>query len=76
MIDAGVRLTAYCHNPRCNHRQEIDLVRIRDKVGPDFILVHDDLQYRLFCSVCDGKKIGILPSDPRKPNLYNQAKNG
>lgn len=76
MIGAGVRLTAYCHNYRCNHRQEIDLAGIMEKVGPDFVLDHDDLLPRLFCTACDGKKVGILPSDPRKRNLYNQAKNG
>ena len=35
LIDHRHTVTIYCHNPRCHHRAELDLVKVREKLGPD-----------------------------------------
>lgn len=35
LIDDRMTVTAYCHNPTCNHNATLDLKRMRDRFGPD-----------------------------------------
>ncbi len=64
LIDSGDTLTAYCHKPLCCHNQTLDLIKLRDKFGPDYGCMHDDIVPKLRCSKCGGKKVGII----RHPN--------
>lgn len=59
-IDSGDRLEAWCHNPACNHHQRLDMIALREKLGPDHGSMHDDLVPLLYCSKCGGKKIGLI----------------
>lgn len=89
LIDAGVILSAYCHRPACAHKSDLDLIKLRDKYGPDHGAMHDDLVPKLRCSECGSKKVGLIhhPNYERmdrerrereaaapKKNLYAKAK--
>jgi hypothetical protein len=70
-IDEGERISVYCHNPRCHHGAKLDLLKLRDKLGPDHGAMHDDLVPRLRCSVCGSKNVGIIihQNIEREPDL-------
>lgn len=81
LIDGDMTVTAYCHRSACNHSKQLDLVAIRDRLGPDTQAMADDLTPRLKCAVCGGRQIGLIYSPagnkqryPRNP--YEKAKNG
>lgn len=67
LIDGEYLLTAYCHNPRCNHSAGLDLLALRDKLGPDHGSLHDDLAPLLVCSRCKGKKVGLILAPAKTP---------
>ncbi|RWO10307.1 MAG: hypothetical protein EOS07_09780 [Mesorhizobium sp.] len=33
--DAKMTVTAHCHHAPCHHRDTLDLVKLRDRFGPD-----------------------------------------
>ncbi|ESZ02360.1 MAG: hypothetical protein EOS11_32240 [Mesorhizobium sp.] len=35
LIDAKMTVTAHCHHAPCHHRDTLDLVKLRDRFGPD-----------------------------------------
>lgn len=85
LIDDNMKLHAYCHEPSCRHHQSLDLVKLRDRLGPDAPAMADDLITRLRCSKCGGKKIGLIYSPETGinwggahslsgPNAYAKAK--
>lgn len=91
LIDGGVILSAYCHRPACAHSQDLNLVKLRERFGPDFGAMHDDLVPKLRCSKCGSKQVGLIhnPNYSRmdrerqerdavapKKNLYAKAKDG
>lgn len=59
-IDSGDKLRVYCHNPLCSHHLELDMMMLRDRLGPHYGAMHDDLVPLLRCSKCDGKKVGLI----------------
>ena len=59
LIDGGMEITAYCEDPDCRHTQPVDLVRFRDRFGPDAPMMRRDVLPRLRCSKCGGKNIDI-----------------
>lgn len=59
-IDSGDRLFAYCHTPPCYHHAELDMVKLRDQLGPDHGWMHDDLVPKLKCARCGSKKVGLI----------------
>ncbi|RUU29786.1 hypothetical protein [Mesorhizobium sp. M6A.T.Ce.TU.016.01.1.1] len=59
VIAGGDTVIAWCHNSRCGHHQEIDFLKLRDRLGPDHGAMHDDLVPKLRCTKCRGKKVGI-----------------
>lgn len=61
-IDSGDVLTAYCHNPKCHHHGRLDMMLLRDRLGPDHGSMHDDLVPKLKCSRCGGRKLGLIRS--------------
>lgn len=50
LIDDRMTVTAYCHNPACNHSATLDLKRMRDRFGPDAPAMRDDVLPMLYCS--------------------------
>jgi len=62
MIADGTTVTLYCHNPKCHHRAPLDLVKLRDRLGPDQTLLIDDVRERFRCGKCGSKDIGIIKS--------------
>lgn len=76
-IDGGYNLHAYCHNPKCQHHQRLDLEKLKAKLGPDHSTMRDDLVPKLKCSKCGGKDIGLILSPDtgtRGNNPYRKAK--
>jgi hypothetical protein len=72
LIDDRMTLLAYCHSPTCHHNQRLDLIKIRDKLGPDAPAMSDDLVPRMRCTKCGGRKVGLTyspPTEPRAPFL-------
>ena len=57
-IDDGTSVTIFCHS--CNHRGELDLVKLRDRLGPDHGMLFDEIKDYLRCGNCRGKKISII----------------
>ena len=62
LIDDPQELHAYCHNPRCHHKSQLDLLALRDKLGPDAPAMADDLIPKMRCAKCGGKEIGLTYS--------------
>lgn len=60
LIDEGMTLHAYCHNPRCHHNKRIDLNVLLDKLGPDAPAMADDLAPKMRCEKCKGKAVGLI----------------
>ena len=81
LIDADMTVAAHCHRSACHHSQLLDLVKLRERFGPDMPAMHDDLVPKLRCAQCGGKEVGLTlsprsnesrrPKDP-KPNLYQK----
>lgn len=72
----GVTLTAYCHNPKCHHRQTLDIAQLEARYGEDAPADYDDIAPKLTCRRCGGREVGLAYSDPKKPagNAYAKAK--
>lgn len=68
-IDWGHTMHVYCHNPKCQHRSTLDLLKLRDRLGPDHGALSDDLMPHLVCSKCGGRKIGLIYG----PDSYETA---
>jgi hypothetical protein len=70
-VDEGERISVYCHNPRYHHGSKLDLLKLRDKLGPDHGAMHNDLAPKLRCSVCGSKNVGIIihQNTEREPDL-------
>jgi hypothetical protein len=79
-IDSGDRYELWCHNSACGHHAHIDMLKLRDRLGPDHGCLHDDIIHLFRCSKCGGKKIGLQRqakgNDEKWPrqNLYAKAK--
>lgn len=78
-IDLGDTIHVYCHNSHCHHNAALDLLALRDKLGPDHGAMRDDLVPKLRCSKCGGKDVGIIISPGTKEyggNPYQKARGG
>ena len=62
LIDGNMAVTGHCLNSRCNHREELDLAMLKERLGPDAPAMADDLKARLKCSRCGSKAIGLIYS--------------
>jgi transcription elongation factor Elf1 len=58
-------VTAYC-GP-CNHKQDLDLKALGEKLGMDYPVSHDSLVPLLRCSACGSKMVTIRLHDVYKP---------
>ena len=70
-IDNGEWVSVWCHRPTCAHHADLDLLHLRDKLGPDHGAMHADLVPKLRCSVCGSKNVGIIihQNTEREPDL-------
>ncbi|MBZ9794314.1 hypothetical protein [Mesorhizobium sp. ES1-4] len=86
LIDGTMKVTAYCHNPRCHHHQLLDLEALKRKLGPDAPAMEWDLRARLRCRKCgndDARLFGLIyaPDYDKAPRMplsspYVGAKRG
>ncbi|MCO5164650.1 MAG: hypothetical protein M9939_26530 [Mesorhizobium sp.] len=60
VIESGDRIRVHCHNHRCHHGADLDMIALRDRFGPDHGAMYNDLVPKLRCSKCGGKKVGII----------------
>lgn len=74
LIDAKMTVMAHCHYAPCNHSQALDLVKLRDRFGPDAPAMADDLIPKLKCSRCGGVDAGLIYTPDTTPNAYGKAK--
>ena len=63
-MDDGTSVTIFCHNSSCNHRGDIDLLKLCDRLGPDHGMLFDEIKGYLRCGKCRGKRFGMI----RNPN--------
>lgn len=59
VIDTGDTIMAHCFSGACHHSQALDMMALREKLGPDFVADHWNLTPLLRCTVCGSKKVGI-----------------
>jgi len=64
LIDARYEITIYCHNPRCHHRAVLDLLKVRERLGPDHGMLFEDIRWKVVCSRCGGREFGMTKSPP------------
>lgn len=82
LIDAGMTLHAWCHDPACHHNARLDLGALRGRLGPDAPAMADDLAPKLRCARCGGRRgkgVGLTYSPDKTPqskNPYLKAKGG
>jgi hypothetical protein len=65
LIEGRMTLTAFCH--ACNHSQDIDLAKLRDKYGPDASAMRDDVLPKLKCARCESTDIGLTYTPDTSP---------
>ena len=74
LIDGKMTIEACCQKAPCHHHQTLDLVKLRDRFGPDAPAMSDDLTPKMRCAKCGGKRVGLIYSPagnekmvPRRP---------
>lgn len=62
LIADNYSVTAHCNDPACRHSAKLDLVKLSEALGPDFVIVGDPnpLIPRLKCAKCGGKDLGLI----------------
>ena len=60
-IDLQHGITACCNS--CRRYQKLDLIALRDRLGPDHGALHHDLVPLLKCQSCGGRDISLLVTD-------------
>ncbi|UVC18939.1 hypothetical protein IHQ72_11405 [Mesorhizobium onobrychidis] len=76
LIDEQMAVTAHCQTAPCHHRQVLDLVKLRDRFGPDAPAMEWDFKSKLKCSRCGGNKVGLIYTPDTSPTGYGKAKGG
>lgn len=71
LIDGKMHIEAYCQRAACAHHQSLDLIALRDKLGPDAPAMADDLKPKLRCKVCGSKSVGLIYSPTVHPPDFN-----
>ena len=74
LIAAKMTVMAHRRYAPCNHRQALDLVKLRDRFGPDAPEMADDLIPKLKCSRCGGVDVGLMYTPNTSPTGYGRAK--
>ena len=76
LIDARMTVTAFCNNPACLHKQVLDLVKLRDRLGPDAPAMEWDITPKLRCKKCNGNDVGLVYTPNTSPTGYGKTKGG
>jgi hypothetical protein len=63
-IDHGYTITAWCPN---NHHSALDLIALRDRLGPDHSAMRAALLPLLRCATCQEKATSIICSPAMMP---------
>lgn len=58
-IDDGYSLSVYCEGRLCTHGQTLDLLKLRDQLGPDHSTMHYDIAHKFRCTKCGSRKVSI-----------------
>jgi len=58
-IDSGDSYFWYCRNPDCDHSAKLDMLRFRERFGPDHGCLAPEIIPRLHCTECGGNEIGL-----------------
>ena len=71
LIDCDILISAHCRQQSCDGHQELSLVRLKEKLGPDASAMHQDLAPRYRCAKCGNDKIELSysPKDQRTARL-------
>ncbi|MES0133539.1 hypothetical protein NKJ88_01035 [Mesorhizobium sp. M0016] len=62
-------VTAYCHTPARRHKQERELVKLRDHFGQQ-APARADLLPKLKCAKCGSKKVGLIYAGHQLERLW------
>lgn len=79
VIALGQTIYAYCYNPACRHITVLDMLALRDRLGPDHGALRADLVPKLRCTKCGGRQVGIISIPGTKEyggNPYLKTKDG
>jgi hypothetical protein len=60
--DGITKVRVWCCNQTCNHSSMVTIDQVVQKLGPDATIV--DLERKLWCAKCGGRKIAAQPSRP------------
>ncbi len=77
VIDSGDTVTFFCHTYLCFNKSIIDMLALRDRLGPDHGAMHDDLVPKLRCTKCGKRSVGLTCTPGTKEyggNPYLKAK--
>ncbi|KRB23826.1 hypothetical protein ASD99_29515 [Mesorhizobium sp. Root695] len=76
-------VTAHCRNVSCGHKQELDLLRLRDTLGADTPAMRDDLLPRMKCGECQSRNVDLIYTPDyakadakRTGNAYAKTRDG
>lgn len=76
-IDSGVDVHVSCY--ACHHHVKLDLQALKARLGPEHGAMHDDLVFKMRCSKCGGKNVGltVIPNYKGKDvNPFERNSNG
>ncbi|MEX0408905.1 hypothetical protein ABGN05_25015 [Aquibium sp. LZ166] len=62
LIDEGYTLHAGCKENTCLRTRPLDLIALRDRLGPEHGTLHHNLAPKLRCSTCGSKNVGLIVS--------------
>lgn len=60
LLDGHMQVTAHCED--CHFTKEVDLVGLRDRLGPDRPAMAADMKKLLHCPKCRGKRTSFIYS--------------
>ena len=66
LIDCDIVVSARCGEESCRRHSELNLMRLKTKLGPDASAMHKDLAPRLRCKKCGNGKVGLGYSPKRE----------
>jgi hypothetical protein len=59
LIDCDIVVSARCGEGSCDNQHELNLLRIKAKLGPEASAMHNDLARKMRCSKCGNEKIRL-----------------
>lgn len=68
LIDCDIVVSARCGEGSCDNQHELNLLRMKAKLGPEASAMHKDLARKMRCSKCGNDKIRLSYS-PRDQGI-------